>query len=465
MNAPLLIFIFSGIIALAGYVFDSRPALQVAITSAGAALIALFAWFALLNEPIMLFAIPIKVGSDWSILGRTFTLNSANRAAIGFLYLVGAFMFGGVWASRRGRIFYMAGMAALAFVAASLSIQPFLYAAIFLEFAAMAGVLILTARDLSGYRGGMRLLILYTLGMMAVLLAGWMLERVGVSFATPDSALSATIFLALGFAVLMAVPPFHLWLPIAASESRPYSLTFVTVILQSAGLFFLLRFLNAYAWLRELTNLFVGIRIAGIMMVWFGGLLAVTQRVISKTMAYALLTDFGIMLLAVGIGSPEGYKLALGLNGIRVVSLGIWAIGLDWLFDRCDKSDPLALKGIAHQCPLAAAAILTGVLSIAGFPLTAGFPGRWALLTILAPIDPVASVTIILACLFIGGAAIRWASIMIAEPRSEDQTHVPVNEKIILGGGVVMCILLGLFPQLIYPWVVQAAAGIAQYVP
>ncbi len=465
MNAPLLVFIFSGIIALAGYVFDSRPTVQVIITSAGAALIALFAWFALLNEPIMLLGIPIKVGSDWLILGRTFTLNSANRAAIGFLYLVGAFIFGGAWASRRGRIFYMAGMAALAFVAASLSIQPFLYAAIFLEFAAMAGVLILAARDLSGYRGGMRLLILYSLAMMAVLLAGWMLERLGASFATSESTLLATVFLALGFAVLMAVPPFHLWLPIAASEASPYALTFVTVILQSAGLFFLLRFLNAYAWLRELTDLFVGIRIAGIVMVWFGGLLAVAQRDVSKTMAYALLTDFGIMLLAVGVGSPEGYKLALGLNGIRVVSLGIWAIGLDFLFERCDKSDPFALKGLAHQYPLATIATLTGILSIAGFPLTAGFPGRWALLSMLAPIDSVASITVILASLFIGGTAIRCAGILIAEPRLEDQTHVSFQEKIILGGGVVMCLLLGLFPQLIYPWVVQAAAGITQYVP
>ena len=465
MNAPLLIFIFSGIIALAGYVFDERPTLQVIITSVGATLIALFAWFATLNEPILLFKIPIKVGSNWLVLGRTFTLNSANRAAIGFLYIVGAYVFGGAWVSRRGRMFYVAGMATLAFVAASLSIQPFLYAAIFLEFAALAGVLILASRDLSGYRGGMRLLILYSVAMMAVLLAGWMLERVGVSFATSEFTLWATVFLALGFAVLMAVPPFHLWLPTAATESSPYALTFVTVILQSAGLFFLLRFLNAYGWLRELTDLYVGIRIAGIVMVGFGGLLAFTQRVISKAMAYALLTDFGVMLLAVGVGSPEGYKLALGLNGIRVVSLGIWAIGLDWLFERCDKIDPSALRGLAHQCPLAATATLTGILSIAGFPLTAGFPGRWALLSMLAPLDPNASVTIILASLLIGGTAIRWARILIAEPRSEDRAHVTLQAKIILGGGVVMCILLGLFPQLIYPWVVQAAAGITQSVP
>jgi formate hydrogenlyase subunit 3/multisubunit Na+/H+ antiporter MnhD subunit len=465
MNAPLLIFIFSGIVAIGGYVLDSRPTLQVALTSGGAALIALFSWFALLNEPIMLIGIPIKVGSDWLVLGRTFTLNSSNRAAIGFLYLVGTFVFGGGWASRRGRTFYVAGLAALAFVAASLSIQPFLYAAIFLEFAAMAGVLILASRDLSGYRGGMRLLILYSLAMMAVLLAGWMLDRVGVTVASPDYALRATIFLAFGFAVLMAVPPFHLWLPIAASESSPYALTFVTVILQSAGLFFLLRFLNAYAWLRELTDLYAGIRLAGILMVWFGGLLALTQRVISKTMAYALLTDFGVMLLAVSIGSPEGYKLALGLNGIRIVSLGVWAIGLDWLFERCDKTDPSAIRGIAHHFPLAAIATLTGILSIAGFPLTAGFPGRWALLSMLAPIDPFASITMILASFFIGGVAIRWAGILIERPKIEDQEHVSIQAKIILAGGVVMCVLLGLFPQLIYPWVVQAAAGITQYVP
>jgi len=61
------------------------------------------------------------------------------------------------------------------------------------------------------------------------------------------------MLLILSFAILMAVPPFHLWISAAAQRANPHSMAFVIFILQSAGLFFALRFLDGFPWLRMAT--------------------------------------------------------------------------------------------------------------------------------------------------------------------------------------------------------------------
>jgi len=465
MSAPLLLLLATGSIALSVTVLGNRPKTSAAITAIGSALMAVFALLVMLDEPLIVLGLPIKIYSTWRILGRALVLDGGNRAAIGFLYLTGAFVFGAAWATKASRNLYYIGLLSLGSIAASFMIQPFLFAAVFLEFTAMGAVLILVSPGYPVPRGGLRLLILYTLAMMAILLAGWMLENVGVTSATPELARRATFLLAFGFSVIMAVPPFHLWLPSAAGETNPYSLAFVTIILQSAGLFFLLRFLDNYAWLRAMPELFDGIRLVGIAMVLFGSFLVLAQKSFSKVMAYALLTDFGVMLLAVGAGTPEGYRLALGLSAVRVVSLSVWALGLAWMLDHPGGDHLQLLRGAAHRSPLAATAALVGMMSIAGFPLTAGFPGRWGLLLTLAPLDPIAGWAILLAFLCVGATAIHWAYTLLSEPRLRERKAINFSERLFLGGGIVMCLVLGAFPQLLYPWVVEVAAGMTQLFP
>jgi formate hydrogenlyase subunit 3/multisubunit Na+/H+ antiporter MnhD subunit len=465
MSAPFLLLMATGVLALSVALLRNRPRSYTVVSAIGSALLAAFALWITLDEPFEILGLPVKVTSTWLVLGRVFILDDGNRAAVGFLYLAGAFIFGGAWVAQPSRNLYYVGLLCLGSVAASFLIQPFLFAALFLEFTAMGAVLILVSPDNPTHRGGLRLLILYTIAMMAILFAGWMLENLGVTSATPELAQRATMLLALGFAVIMAVPPFHLWLPTAAEEANPYGLAFVTILLQSAGLFFLLRFLDNYSWLRTVPWLFDRIRWVGIAMVGFGSMLTITQRSFSKVMAYALITDFGVMLLAVGTGMPEGYRLALGLSGVRVVNLAVWAMGLAKILDRPGDDHFQALQGAAYRSPLGAVSALIGVASMAGFPLTAGFPGRWALLSTLATVDTIAGWAIILAFLCVGAATLRWANVLLGPPSDERTKSSPIVEKLFIGGGIAMCILLGAFPQLLYPWVTEAAAGMAQLFP
>jgi NADH-quinone oxidoreductase subunit N len=297
--------------------------------------------------------------------------------------------------------------------------------------------------------------------MMAILLSGWMLSIAGVTTATPELSRQISLLLVIGFAVLMAVPPFHLWLPTAAEETNPYALSFVTVILQSAGLFFLLRFLDTYAWLRQSAGLFYGLRVAGVAMVGFGGLAALSQQSFSKLMAYILVADFGVALLAVGAGTPAGFELALGMSAVRVVGLGVWALGLSVIRGQAARDDLEVLAGAGYRLPLASAASIVGVLSIAGLPLTAGFPARWALLSAIAPQHVIAATTVVLSTLITSAGAIRWIGVLF-RPVPFAASQVPRRSvQFMLGAGIGLCGLFGIFPQLLFPWVVLAVSGLA----
>ena len=461
MSAPFLLFSSSALLTLVTGLLRRRLIAAAIVSATGAAVIALFVLGAPIESPLSIMGLNLKLSATWSVLGRSFTLDQGARPAVGFLYLSGAFLFGGGWAVNPNRYFFPAGVLSLALVAGSLLIQPFVFAAVFLELTAMAAVLILATVEYPAQRGGLRLLSLYTLAMMAILLSGWMLSIAGVTTATPELARQISLLLVLGFAVLMAVPPFHLWLPAAAEEANPYALSFVTVILQSAGLFFLLRFLDTYPWLRQTPGLFGGLRVAGMAMVGFGGFAALSQRSFSKLMAYALVADFGVTLLAVGAGTPAGYQLALGLSAVRVIGLGVWSLGLAVIRGQTGRDDQEALAGAGYRFPLAAAASIVGVLSIAGLPLTAGFPARWALLSAIAPNHTIAAATVVASILISSSGAIRWIGVLFRTVPFKAGESPGRSVRLILGSGIGLCILFGVFPQLLFPWVVLAASGLA----
>lgn len=464
MSAPLLLALATLGVAALTTGLRRQAVAGATVAAAGAGLMGLVALAAPLDVPFSVLGLPFKLGATFQLLGRSFTLDEGNRAAVAFLYLSGAFVFGGAWAARPGRAFLPVGVLALGTLAASLMVRPFLYAAVFLEMAAMGAVLILETPGRGAGRAGLRLVTLYTLGMMTILLAGWQIEALGVSAGIPELALQAALPLALGLAILLAVPPFHHWLPAAAERAHPYALGFVAVFLPSAGLFLLLRFLDSYAWLRDSGALFDGMRLVGTAMVFFGAWLALAQTRFLRMLAYALVADLGVTLIAVGCRTPDGYRLALGLIGVHAVGLTVCALGLWLLREAAGGDEARDLVGAGRAAPLAAAAALSGLLSLAGFPLAAGFPSRWALLTVLAPLDALAAVAVLAGVLGVSAAAVRWAGTLLTGAAPAPPAEAGAGRALFLAGGVLLCVMLGTFPQVLTS-LFDATRGFTNLVP
>lgn len=459
MSAGLIMFLFTVIYSILCLILRHQRMASALVAAIGAGSIAAFVLFVPFDDVFLFGGVSIKVASEWIILGRMFSMSDAVRPLIGFLYLAGAFLLPAAWVVDANRFFPSVGLMILATVAASLMVDPFVFAAVFIELAAMGAVFILVTHQHPRSTGASRMLILYTFAMFSILFAGSLLEVAGITSATPVLAIRVTFMLGFGFAILMTVPPFHLWLPKSADESDPYILIFILIILQSAGFFFLLRFLDSYIWLREQTVIFEGIRIAGIITTILAVVFSASQRELKKIMAYALLVDLGVMLIAIGSGTEAGFRIALSLSGVRVIALGVLALGLSFLSNAelLQKN----MRGVGYKMPFATAAFLVGLLSIAGTPLTAGFPGRWALLTVVLQTDRIAAGTVIFSMIGLGVLVIRWAAILFGRGDAEELITMSKAPRSFLLGGIILVLLLGLFPQLVFPWVEDVASGLA----
>ena len=459
MSAPALIFVLISVLVVATLGLRRRSFLPFALAGVSSGLIGLFVLYAPLDQAISLLGIPLRLDSSWEILGRPLSLDPQDRAGVGFLFLVGSLFFGLGWAVAPGRSFVPGGLIALGLLAGALTVEPFLFAAIFLELAAMACVLILIPPGARSERGALNLLVLYSMAMMAILFTGWLLENVGVTSVTPELALRVILLLGLGFVILLFVPPFHYWLPSIAHRVNPYSLAFVAIILQSSGMFFLLRFLDNFAWMRADPRVSAAIQAAGGLMIVYGTLVAVTQTSFPKIAAYVLLADIGVSLIAVGSGLTIGTEIAMGLTGVRVISLALWALG------SASMSRTGYARGAGRKAPFSTAGGLVGLLSLAGLPLTAGFPWRWALLDNLSEGSRFSMLLMIFSMLAILWAVLRWTHFFFESGTTErdDVEKSPSTLAVALMAGA--CLLLGIFPQLATPWVAQAMAGLPNLKP
>jgi formate hydrogenlyase subunit 3/multisubunit Na+/H+ antiporter MnhD subunit len=218
-----------------------------------------------------------------------------------------------------------------------------------------------------------------------------------------------------------------------------------------------LRFFDAYAWLRQDQGLFDAARWIGIGIAVFASVWAMAQRSLARTAVYAVMADTAVVLLAFSARTVEGFQLVLGLSAARVIGLGVWSMGASTLQNAGAGDSAEALAGIAYRAPLASMAIIVGLLSIAGFPLTAGFPGRWAVMAGGGP----AAYAVVGAIGAISLAAVLVQRTALRTPLEGELPSPALLERFFLGAGILLCLLLGLFPQLLYPWVIGALSGLS----
>jgi formate hydrogenlyase subunit 3/multisubunit Na+/H+ antiporter MnhD subunit len=455
MSAPVL-WILVPMIAGGIIVFIPRERTAAIQGTWISALLALIALVIPINTALVLGPFSLKIAASVQILGRSFSFEPADGPVLAVIYGLAALWFAGTAAASAGRRFVPLGLAITSLLVASIAVEPFLYAALFMEIAAMLAIPLLVIPTRPVGRGTLRFLIYQTLAMPFILFSGWMLA--GVEASPGDIALTTQsgVMLGVGFAFLLAVFPLYNWIPMLAEETSPYVLGFMLWVLPTFAVIFALGFLDRYAWLRTSPQLPSAMRLAGLIMLVSSGWFAAFQHHIGRIMGYAAITETGLVLIIMTLGSISSIELVFILFISRGFELAVWGLSVSILKNESESLRFRSLQGLARSYPLVTAGLVFAHLSMTGFPLLAGFPPRLALWEQLARGSLGLALWLLVGLLGLLFGALRTLAVLAMAP---ENTPWKLKESriqaIMLGVGVTCLFVIGMFPQVLHPFLVQ----------
>lgn len=472
MSAPLLWIVFPAVAAFGLALARRWPRLVNLSGFLFVGLLTLLAWRLPIGKPIILGPWPtlprLELAPTLQVLGRSFTLNDSSRPALTLIYLGLFFWFGGVFTGRTGRNFVPIGVLVTALLTAALVVQPFLYSALFIELAALLCIPLFTTPGKAPGSGVLHFLIFQTLGMLLILLCGWMLTGVLSNPNDPEFALRVLVIAGLGFAFLSAVFPFNTWLPMLGQEANPYAAAFAFFAIPSSVSLLALSLLNQYPWLGEQPGLWQALRITGALMAVAGGVWAPFQRHMGRMLGYAVVLEIGLAMLALSLGAPEyasnpeqypGIFFALLLP--RLLALALWSQSLALLHRATGSLDFKTLRGAAWRYPVTSTSLIVAQCALAGVPLLAGFPVRLALWTALAQQNLAIALLSLAGCFGLLVGALSVLAVLIEDPGDpRESTQETTPQVLFLSLGWLLIILVGVVPQWFIPTMVSTIRGL-----
>lgn len=337
------------------------------------------AWQFPIDVVLQLGSISIEIAPALAFLGRNFTLAENQRMLLTFIYLAQTFWLLGAFLTRPSQRFPGLSLIAVGLLMAAVAVQPFLYAALFLAAAFLVWVPLLVPPGVQPGRGMQRALIFLLFSVPCILFTGWLLTGVEGSPGNLALVVRAGLLMALGFSFLLALFPFHSWMPMLAEETHPYVLGFLMFFLHSVSLIFLLSFVERYVWLRDNPAVFRLLMTAGSLGVFLGGLWASQQRHLGRLLAFSCMLAIGGLLQAIGLQGAPGLHTFFAL--LLPQAWVLWALAASLaVLARHTPSLQLEQMGPAlRQHPLLAFTSVASLFALAGVPLLGPFAAHLAI--------------------------------------------------------------------------------------
>ncbi len=169
--------------------------------------------------------------------------------------------------------------------------------------------------------------------------------------------------------------PLHVWLPDAMEGPTPISALIHAATMVTAGVFMVAR-------LAPLYNLspaaMAVVAIVGGLTMFVGATIALTQNDIKRVVAYSTLSQLGYMMMACGLGGYVAGIYHLLTHGAfkALLFLGCGSV----ILAVHHEQDMQRMGGLKDKMPVTYWTFIIGSLALAGFPLTAGFFSKDALL-------------------------------------------------------------------------------------
>jgi NADH-quinone oxidoreductase subunit N len=179
----------------------------------------------------------------------------------------------------------------------------------------------------------------------------------------------------VGFAFKISAAPFHSWTPDVYQGAPTSVTTFMSVTTKVAAFGALIRlFTYTFGEQTVYDHWKVMVYFVAIASMVVGNVAALRQTSVKRMLAYSGIAQAGYILIGVVVLTPDATVAALYyLGAYAVTNIGAFAV-LTIMAGRGEDLDSYSsLRGLAFRRPYVAAAMGLSLLSLGGFPPTAGF--------------------------------------------------------------------------------------------
>ncbi len=247
----------------------------------------------------------------------------------------------------------------------------------------------------------------------------------------------------LGILVNAAAPPLHAWLSDAYPEASVTGTVFLSAFTTKTAVYALAR---GFAGTEMLVWL-------GTFMTLYGVLYAMLENNTRRLLSYHIVSQVGFMVAGVGIGTPLAVNGAVAHAFAHILYKALLMMGMGSVLFMTGREKGTELGGLGKTMPRTCLLYMIGGFSISGVPFFSGFisksmtlsaageahrPALFLLLT-LASCGTFLSTTLKLPY------AVFWG-----DDKGIPASDPPGNMQLGMGLAALLCILMGLFPALLY---------------
>ena len=356
---------------------------------------------------------------------------------------------GGLYAFRQAKWFELS--AAFIYAAGAIGVSfagDLITFFIYWELMALFSTVVVWCGGTPGARAaGIRYAIMHLLGgvILKVGIEGVMVHTGSIDVQPMLATNFDTWMILIGILINAAAPPVSVWLSDAYPESSPTGSVFLSAFTTKTAVLALILLFPG-------EPVLIGI---GLFMIMYGIIYALLENDVRRILAYSIVNQVGFMVCAVGIGTQMALNGAAAHAFAHILYKALLFMSAGAVIYRTGFSKCTDLGGLFRTMPLTAVCGIVGALAIPGFPLTSGFTTK-TMISQAAADESLVFVYFMLAAASAGvflhaGIKFPWFVFFQKDSglRPKDAPWNMAAAMVLLSA---LCILLGVFPDLLYAY-------------
>ena len=288
---------------------------------------------------------------------------------------------------------------------------------------------------------------------------------------TPATKVAFALLL-VGFATKSFIVPFH---PLAADAhgAAPASISvLISGVLTKSGLYGIIRIVYMLFGTMQLGAIQLLLVFVGSVSMFVCVTMALAQHDFKRLLAFHSISQIGYVLTAVGLSTGLGLSAGLYHAMNHTLFKGLLFLAAGAVLHETGTTDLDKLGGLSKRMPHTTALFLIGAFSISGIPPFNGFASKWMIYqaTYQKAVESgnigyvlVTVVALVTSTLTLASFVKVTQSVFFGQlPKElENVREVPVGMRIAMGIFAVLCVLTGLFPNLVTAYLTEPAARAA----